>query len=168
MLSAWPASTEQLACTSPFSRLARRSLSLRPVCSPSHLVTLYPEGFSRFVTSMLLRLLLAGAIAPDGIRTQLRMPSFMAHAELGCVGGAPPAANPWTVTSTPPREPGGGVYQGMWGSMRARDFYPIRLRRTSCHWWCQLSRPQINPRSLTNERIWKTLERYAQAQREVM
>ena len=40
------------ACATSFSRLAQRSLTLRPAHSPSHLVTLYTEGFSHFVTSM--------------------------------------------------------------------------------------------------------------------
>ena len=51
-VAAFPASTGRSARASPFSRLAQRSLTLRPACSPSHLVTLYTEGFSHFVTSM--------------------------------------------------------------------------------------------------------------------
>ena len=51
-VSDFPASTGRSSCTSPFSRLAQRSLTLRPACSSSHLVTLYTEGFSHFVTSM--------------------------------------------------------------------------------------------------------------------
>ena len=51
-VSDFPASTGRSSCTSPFSRLAQCSLTLRPACSPSHLVTLYTEGFSHFVTSM--------------------------------------------------------------------------------------------------------------------
>lgn len=34
-----------------FSRPARRSLALRPAYSPSHMMTLYTGGFSRFVAS---------------------------------------------------------------------------------------------------------------------
>ena len=52
VVAAFPASTGRSARASPFSRLAQRSLTLRPACSPSHLVTLYTEGFSHFVTSM--------------------------------------------------------------------------------------------------------------------
>ena len=51
-MSAFPASTGRSARTSPFSRRAQRSLTLRPACSPNHHVTLYTEGFSHFVTSM--------------------------------------------------------------------------------------------------------------------
>ena len=51
-VSDFPASTGRSSCTSPFSRLAQCSLTLRPACSSSHPVTLYTEGFSHFVTSM--------------------------------------------------------------------------------------------------------------------
>ena len=34
-----------------FSRPARRSLALRPAYSPSHMMTLYTGGFSRFIAS---------------------------------------------------------------------------------------------------------------------
>ena len=51
-LSAFPALADGSACATSFSRIAQRSLTLRPAHSPSHLVTLYTEGFSHFVTSM--------------------------------------------------------------------------------------------------------------------
>src|SRR5271165_4570725 len=52
-VSAFPENVVGSACTSAFSRLARRSLALRPAHSRSHLyVTSYTEGFSHFVTSM--------------------------------------------------------------------------------------------------------------------
>ena len=52
-VSAFPENVVGLACTSSFSRLARRLLALRPAHSRSHLyVTRYTEGFSHFVTSM--------------------------------------------------------------------------------------------------------------------
>ena len=52
-VSAFPENVVGLACTSSFSRLARRLLALRPAHSRSHLyVTSYTEGFSHFVTSM--------------------------------------------------------------------------------------------------------------------
>jgi hypothetical protein len=49
---AFPAWVDGSACTTSFSRIAQRSLTLRPAHSPSHLVTLYTRGFSHFVTSM--------------------------------------------------------------------------------------------------------------------
>jgi len=56
------------ACTSTFSRLAQRSLALRPAHSRRHLyVTRYTEGFSHFVTSMTAPLLPAGAFAGWGL-----------------------------------------------------------------------------------------------------
>jgi hypothetical protein len=51
-VSAFPDRVVGSACAMSFSRLARRSLTLRPAHSPSHQVTFYIEGFSHFVTSM--------------------------------------------------------------------------------------------------------------------
>src|SRR5208282_2333381 len=52
-VSAFPERAIGSACTSSFSRLAQRSLALRPAHSRGHLyVTRYTEGFSHFVTSM--------------------------------------------------------------------------------------------------------------------
>jgi hypothetical protein len=52
-VSAFPDNVVGSACTSSFSRFARRSLALRPAHSRGHLyVTSYTEGFSHFVTSM--------------------------------------------------------------------------------------------------------------------
>ena len=52
-VSAFPDMAVGSACTSSFSRRARRSLALRPAHSRRHLyVTCYTEGFSHFVTSM--------------------------------------------------------------------------------------------------------------------
>src|SRR6202453_2108371 len=52
-VSAFPEIAVGSACTSSFSRLARRSLALRPAHSRRLLyVTRYTEGFSHFVTSM--------------------------------------------------------------------------------------------------------------------
>ena len=51
-MSAFPESVTGSACATTFSRLAQRSLTLRPAHSPSHLMTLCTRGFSHFVTSM--------------------------------------------------------------------------------------------------------------------
>ena len=52
-VSAFPERVVGSACTSSFSRLARRSLALRPAHSRGHqFVARYTEGFSHFVTSM--------------------------------------------------------------------------------------------------------------------
>jgi len=51
-VSAFPDTAVGSACTSSFSRLARRSLALRPAHSHSHLLWPLIEGFSHFVTSM--------------------------------------------------------------------------------------------------------------------
>ena len=51
--SSSPDSVVGSACTSSFSRIAQRSLALRPAHSRRHLyVTCYTEGSSHFVTSM--------------------------------------------------------------------------------------------------------------------
>src|SRR5580658_8251332 len=52
-VTTFPENVVGSAYTSSFSRLARRSLALRPAHSRRHLyVTCYTEGFSHFVTSM--------------------------------------------------------------------------------------------------------------------
>ena len=52
-VTAFPDNVVGSACTSSFSRLARRSVALRPAHLRGHLyVTSYSEGFSHFVTSM--------------------------------------------------------------------------------------------------------------------
>ena len=52
-VTAFPENVVGSACTSSFSRIAQRSLALRPAHSRGHLyVTSYTEGFSHFVTSM--------------------------------------------------------------------------------------------------------------------
>jgi hypothetical protein len=53
VVSAFPERVVGSACASSFSRIAQRSLALRPAHSRCHLfVTRLPEGFSHFVTSM--------------------------------------------------------------------------------------------------------------------
>jgi hypothetical protein len=53
VVSAFPDRVVGSACASTFSRLARRSLALRPAHSRCHqFVTRITEGFSHFVTSM--------------------------------------------------------------------------------------------------------------------
>ena len=53
VVSAFPESAVGSACASSFSRLARRSLALRPAHSRCHqFVARLPEGFRHFVTSM--------------------------------------------------------------------------------------------------------------------
>ena len=52
-VTAFPENVVGSACTSSFSRLARRSLTLRPAHSRCHqFVARLPEGFRHFVTSM--------------------------------------------------------------------------------------------------------------------
>jgi hypothetical protein len=51
-VSAFPGPTAGSACTLSFSRLAQRSLTLRPTHSHGHLYVTLSEGFRHFVTSM--------------------------------------------------------------------------------------------------------------------
>lgn len=84
VMAAFPASTGRSARTSPFSRRAQRSLTLRPAYSPSHQVTLYTEGFSHFVTSMTAPVASGGSkIAGRDSHPQERRNLFMAHVEVG-------------------------------------------------------------------------------------
>ena len=63
-VSAFPGRVAGSACTSSFSRLARRSLALRPAHSRGHqFVTRYPKASDISSPPCLLRLLPAGAIA---------------------------------------------------------------------------------------------------------
>src|ERR1700724_2713220 len=67
-VSAFPGRVAGSACTSSFSRLARRSLALRPAHSRGHqFVTRYPKASDISSPPCLLRLLPAGAVAGWGL-----------------------------------------------------------------------------------------------------
>src|SRR3954454_16561737 len=79
-VSAFPERGIGSACTSSFSRIARRSLTLRPAHSRGHLfVTRYPKASDISSPPCLLRLLPAGAISPGGPCTHWKAPPFTAH-----------------------------------------------------------------------------------------
>src|ERR1700687_1550688 len=74
-VSAFPERGIGAACTSSFSRMARRSLTLRPAHSRGHLfVTRYPKASDISSPPCLLRLLPAGATSPGGARTHWKAP----------------------------------------------------------------------------------------------
>ena len=74
-VSAFPDNVVGSACTSSFSRLARRSLALRPAHSRGHLyVTCYTEGFSHFVTSMTAPVASGWSGWPGGACTHWKAP----------------------------------------------------------------------------------------------
>src|SRR5208283_3381039 len=74
-VSAFPEIAVGSACTSTFSRLARRSLGLRPAHSRRHLyVTSYTEGFSHFVTSMTTPVASGWSVSPGGACTHWKAP----------------------------------------------------------------------------------------------
>ena len=83
-VSAFPERVVGSACTSAFSRLARRSLALRPAHSRRHLyVTCYTEGSSHFVTSMTAPVASGWSVSPGGTCTHWKAPPFTAHT-LSC------------------------------------------------------------------------------------
>jgi hypothetical protein len=74
-VSAFPEIAVGSARTSTFSRLARRSLALRPAHSRRHLyVTSYTEGFSHFVTSMTAPVASGWSGWPGGACTRWKAP----------------------------------------------------------------------------------------------
>src|ERR1700675_4528155 len=74
-VSAFPERGVGSACTSSFSGLAQRSLTLRPAHSRGHLfVTRYPKASDISSPPCLLRLLPAGAISPGGACTRWKAP----------------------------------------------------------------------------------------------
>ena len=93
-VSAFPEIAVGSACTSSFSRLARRSLALRPAHSRRHLyVTCYTEGFSHFVTSMTAPVASGWSVrrvglAPTGKRRLLTAHANSGHSATVCPGGS--------------------------------------------------------------------------------
>jgi transposase len=77
-VSAFPEIAVWSACTSFFSRLARRSLALRPARLRHHLYSCYTEGFSHFVTSMTAPCFRLER-SPGGTRTHWKAPSHGAR-----------------------------------------------------------------------------------------
>src|SRR6516162_1304766 len=68
-VSAFPERVVGSACASSFSRLARRSLALRPAHSRCHqFVTRIPKASASSLPPWLLRLLPAGAVAGWGLQ----------------------------------------------------------------------------------------------------
>ena len=84
-VSAFPEIAVGSACTSSFSRLARRSLGLRPAHSRRHLyVTRYTEGFSHFVTSMTAPVASGWSVRRVGLAPTGKRRLLTAHARSGC------------------------------------------------------------------------------------
>jgi len=88
-VSAFPERVVGSACTSSFSRLARRSLALRPAHLRRHqFVTCYTEGFSHFVTSMTAPVASGWSgcrvgLAPTGKRRLLTAHTQSGHSPCG-------------------------------------------------------------------------------------
>src|SRR5882757_6258005 len=83
-VSAFPDNVVGSACTSSFSRLAQRSLALRPAHSRRHLyVTRYTEGFSHFVTSMTAPVASGWSVRRVGLSPTGKRRLLTAHANTG-------------------------------------------------------------------------------------
>jgi hypothetical protein len=83
-VSAFPEIAVGSACTSSFSRPARRSLALRPAHSRRHLyVTRYTEGFSHFVTSMTAPVASGWSVRRVGLAPTGKRRLLTAHANSG-------------------------------------------------------------------------------------
>src|ERR1700731_3772025 len=88
---AFPETTIGSACTSSFSRIARRSLTLRPAHSRGHQNRdRYPKVSDISSTSCLLRSNSAGAVAGGGLHPLEKRRLVTAHVESGlsCEQGA--------------------------------------------------------------------------------
>jgi hypothetical protein len=82
-VSAFPGRVVGSACASSFSRLAQRSLALRPAHSRCHrFCGPLSQGFSHFLTSIAAPVASGWSISPGGIRTHCKAPPLHgAHAE---------------------------------------------------------------------------------------
>jgi hypothetical protein len=110
-VSAFPENVVGSACTSSFSRLARRSLALRPAPSRRHLyVTSYTEGFSHFVTSMTAPVASGWSVCRVGLAPTGKRRLVTAHTYCGRS-----RPRPWT-----PRLGGEPTYRGGAGNSRNR------------------------------------------------
>jgi hypothetical protein len=80
VVSAFPERVTGSACASAFSRLAQRSLALRPAHSRCHqFVTRLPEGFSHFVTSMTAPAASGWSVCRAGLTPAGKRRLFTAH-----------------------------------------------------------------------------------------
>src|ERR1019366_10658756 len=76
-VSAFPERVIGSACALSFSRVARRSLALRPAPSRRHRIRdALTEGFSHFVTSMAAPVASGWSGWPGGTRTHWKAPPF--------------------------------------------------------------------------------------------
>jgi len=92
-VSAFPDNVVGSACTSSFSRIAQRSLALRPAHSRRHLyVTCYTEGFSHFVTSMTAPVASGWSVRRVGLAPTGKRRLLTAHANSG---HCPTKGEPW-------------------------------------------------------------------------
>ena len=83
-VSAFPDNVVGSTCTLSFSRIAQRSLALRPAHSRGHLyVTCYTEGFSHFVSSMTAPVASGWSVRRVGLAPTGKRRLLTAHANSG-------------------------------------------------------------------------------------
>ena len=83
IVSAFPERVIGSACATSFSKIAQRSLALRPAHSPVHLREPYIEGFSYFVTSITSPIAFRPEPLPGGPFTHWKTPPLHgAHTQL--------------------------------------------------------------------------------------
>jgi len=90
VVSAFPGMASGSACASSFSRLARRSLALRPAHSRCHRISwpALPKAFSHFVTSMTAPVASGWSIRRVGLSPTGKAPPYHGARQLQTVGVA--------------------------------------------------------------------------------
>src|SRR6516165_3280222 len=123
-VSAFPDSTIGSACTSSFSRFARRSLALRPAHSRSHLGDRYPRASDISSPPCLPRLLPAGANRRVGLAPTGKAPPC--HGARGNRSFADTRRATWLLRA----DPGGPDLPEPTEAAQARDGPYLRLCRS--------------------------------------
>ena len=128
-MSAFPERGVGSACTSSFSRLARRSLALRPAHSRGHqFATRYPKASAVSLPPRLLRLLPAGAIGRVGFAPTGKRRLTTAHPHCSHPHRRPPRSAPRNATAFAPSA--STAYPPSWrattGTSRAAMAEPMR------------------------------------------
>jgi hypothetical protein len=102
VVPAFPGLAAGSARASTFSRLARRSLALRPAHSRCHrIVARLPEGFNHFVSSIVAPVLPAGAVRRVGLSPTGKRRLITAHAKCRSNIGTPTSTiQPWPTPSS--------------------------------------------------------------------
>ena len=134
-VSAFPDNVVGSTCTLSFSRIAQRSLALRPAHSRGHLyVTCYTEGFSHFVTSMTAPVASGWSVRRVGLSPTGKRRLLTAHANSGHSGARGRCLNSTLQMLTLPLaawlKRADALGLGVWARRRTR-FSDVMLRRAA-------------------------------------